>query len=549
MSHQRQDLFRLHLFAFNLFGDKSEDKEESIDNDDDDDTLQPSWVDSIKQWPLYPTQPQATRGQILTPPTTLEEEKEALRQVSASSDGDDRSNLFSLGLKIPVPLTNLVNVEALLMASSLGGKMTEEKERTMMSDNWTSILLDWSTKNNSLTTVDDSLMDDSRADGTGPWSILPDMEELSGWSRWIQRLQRSLTILPLDAASKITTTSSSNTSRVIVADSILKEASNRIEDLVTEIAAALSPSTIQDLILRASQTLEKTRSIYPDTSSLPPPTTGNTTTTAKDIIGAAIGLAREQGVDVLDAAKLARETTKFASNLVDLANKVLTSGFAVEHDDDTTTPMVEIKSKQLATASFATNTLFADFDSARVLSARYEAQMRKAAEMGALAGAIYQETVPRTHALGHSIVANGTTADVVWMVTDSITSEQAFRETARIDQDIELQQRQQLQQVFVRTVTVRGFDASDESVDRERLLNAICTATPERISDHVLAHSGLMSVARQIYEDIKQYIAWTAPNHRIVLNGHSVGGSIAILLLFLLTEEFGGKAFVLQNAA
>jgi hypothetical protein len=40
---------------------------------------------------------------------------------------------------------------------------------------------------------------------------------------------------------------------------------------------------------------------------------------------------------------------------------------------------------------------------------------------------------------------------------------------------------------------------------------------------------------------VKQYIAWTGPDHRIVLNGHSIGGSVSQLLLILMTMEQGSE--------
>ena len=94
---------------------------------------------------------------------------------------------------------------------------------------------------------------------------------------------------------------------------------------------------------------------------------------------------------------------------------------------------------------------------------------------------------------------------------------------------------------LVRTITIRGFDASDEDVDRELLLNRICTADPVSIKSGtgVSVHSGLLDIARAIFKDIRQYIDWTAPTHKIVLNGHSVGGSLSTLLLLLMVKEYG----------
>jgi triacylglycerol esterase/lipase EstA (alpha/beta hydrolase family) len=53
-------------------------------------------------------------------------------------------------------------------------------------------------------------------------------------------------------------------------------------------------------------------------------------------------------------------------------------------------------------------------------------------------------------------------------------------------------------------------------------------------------HGGLMEIARAIYNDVKQFIDFTAPQHKLVLTGHSVGGSLSIMLLFLMVQDKGG---------
>jgi len=48
-----------------------------------------------------------------------------------------------------------------------------------------------------------------------------------------------------------------------------------------------------------------------------------------------------------------------------------------------------------------------------------------------------------------------------------------------------------------------------------------------------------MAVARSILSEIDEYIDSLAPGHRLVLNGHSVGGSLSILMLFLIAQQRG----------
>jgi Lipase (class 3) len=80
-------------------------------------------------------------------------------------------------------------------------------------------------------------------------------------------------------------------------------------------------------------------------------------------------------------------------------------------------------------------------------------------------------------------------------------------------------------------------------VDREELLMRVCTANPEtfktRKGSVVQFHSGMWSMARALYRDLKPYILWTAPSHKVVLAGHSVGGSLAVLVLLLMTMDLG----------
>eukprot|EP00568_Trieres_chinensis_P010699 CAMPEP_0183313576 /NCGR_PEP_ID=MMETSP0160_2-20130417/45750_1 /TAXON_ID=2839 ORGANISM="Odontella Sinensis, Strain Grunow 1884" /NCGR_SAMPLE_ID=MMETSP0160_2 /ASSEMBLY_ACC=CAM_ASM_000250 /LENGTH=365 /DNA_ID=CAMNT_0025478691 /DNA_START=23 /DNA_END=1117 /DNA_ORIENTATION=+ len=93
---------------------------------------------------------------------------------------------------------------------------------------------------------------------------------------------------------------------------------------------------------------------------------------------------------------------------------------------------------------------------------------------------------------------------------------------------------------MVRTITIRGFDASDESVDREKLLNRVCTADPVPLgTSGVSVHRGLLTVARRLFNDITEYVDRLAPGHRAVLNGHSIGGSLSVLVLMLLVEKRG----------
>ena len=48
-----------------------------------------------------------------------------------------------------------------------------------------------------------------------------------------------------------------------------------------------------------------------------------------------------------------------------------------------------------------------------------------------------------------------------------------------------------------------------------------------------------MDLAEEIYAQISPLIELAGPTHKIVFNGHSIRGYLALLLLFLLTEHRG----------
>lgn len=120
----------------------------------------------------------------------------------------------------------------------------------------------------------------------------------------------------------------------------------------------------------------------------------------------------------------------------------------------------------------------------------------------------------------YSIVGNGTVSDVMYLVTDSI-------------EDGEL----------TRTITVKGYDATDGSIDRERLLRNVITAYPESITignTDFEVHSGLLSIAKSMYTELMDsYVDTLGSSHKLVLCGHSIGGSLSILIMMLMVQDRG----------
>jgi hypothetical protein len=185
-------------------------------------------------------------------------------------------------------------------------------------------------------------------------------------------------------------------------------------------------------------------------------------------------------------------------------------------------------------SSWAKRTLFHRFESVQSIpSADFHHVSKQGAVNAQLAGAVYQDMIPSVPILGHSMVVKGTSADVKWMVTDSIGYNSDFEPTSHQETGVP---------TIIRTITIRGFDASDEDVDRERLVTEICNAGKVPLTDDLpglQVHRGLLAIAKEIYEDIKPFIDLAGPTHKIVLNGHSIGGALANLILMLMTVERG----------
>ena len=362
------------------------------------------------------------------------------------------------------------------------------------------------------------------------------------------------------------TTSMSSSSSWSMAESILKLATAQVE-LVTSLSQQWlsSPTRLASLIRYAHQTLSNT-------------------TVARDYIQTAQQMALQRGLNWTQAAQQAQQAVAYAAKLSNVADSVLNQGYVTrrEEDNDDTDgwspppPSRRIIPQELeqetitGAAAPSSRALLADFASVSELT-RLTPSLRQSAELAALAGAIYEQTLPRIQALGQAAVAFGATRNVKWMVTDAVvlrssslstrssnesplpTKTSSFNTVSKNGKEQNtVKSSSSPTPLLVRTITIRGFDASDDEVDREELLNSICytvsqTMTPPTTpltqpAGNVLAvHSGLLEIARGVYQDILQYVDWLPPGQKLILNGHSIGGSIATLVLFLLTQERGAE--------
>ena len=246
----------------------------------------------------------------------------------------------------------------------------------------------------------------------------------------------------------------------VTADKILQVATQQLEFLITASSSAFSPSAFQSLIVRASNALAIQEA------------SGNLT-------AAAYGIFEQAG-------RAPRATAEYTATLVKFANGVITGGYS---------------------------SLFKNYPSMRNIPVQEQRQkVIKPAEFATLSGAIYEDTISKTHSVEHSIIAQGKTADISWMVTDSIQYERDFWPESS-----------EKSPTLVRTFTLRGYDASDDGVDREGLLNMICTASPVSLFKNentlVRVHRGMLSLARELSREFERYIDMTSPSHKFVFTG------------------------------
>lgn len=233
------------------------------------------------------------------------------------------------------------------------------------------------------------------------------------------------------------------TNNTVDADKILREATRRLELAMNSASSTFSPSAIQDLVVRATKTLALGEA------------SGNLTLAAKIVFDG--------------ASKAPRATAKYTAELIEFANTTLVGGI---------------------------KPLFNNYASVKSVPSReWRQTIKKGAEYSTLSGAIYENTIAITHGIDHTIVAQGKTADIGWMITDSIQQSRDF------DWDCEDQP------VMVRSFIIRGYDASDDEVDREGLLNTICTAAPVSLGNSTIRiHEGMLEIAVSLYQELESYI-------------------------------------------
>lgn len=532
---------------FNQFNDPGSNQNKDEKDGDDDGEEPADWVQALLRWNSQGEKSAAV-------PDKSDSNVQVIKDDTEPTKKKDKS---------PIPLAALVNVEALLMASGSAldeidaefgllsnfGDMGDTSTK-MKDGNATAVVAASAAVSNvpvvagaasNVVTADTSSIEEA---SPNPLTLLPKLEEQGDWNKLVSSLQQSV----------MQRTTSDGEALTFAAENILNEATKRMELFLNETSSVVPPGTVEDLIMRASQVL-----------NLDERGSGGLKAAADGIVKAAEDLAREQGLNVTEAADRARATTQYTAQLVDTANGLLVAGYVRGEDEAPPgfvgrSPLSPIEDFpdiamgiQPATGdrksayspdAAGMKPLFHNFQSAKpVHKDDYNHAVKKSAQMASLSGAIYQNTLSECHKIGQALVANGTSADVAWMVTDSVGYEDDYREEKMSDESAAATR----DPVLVRTITIRGYDASDESVDRELLLYRICEGEKVTLGDSgILVHKGLLLIAEELYSDVTTYIDLAAPTHKIVLNGHSIGGSLSVLLMMLLVDRRGVE-YVKEN--
>jgi hypothetical protein len=355
--------------------------------------------------------PLLKRDQSTSNREKYDEPDEKLFDSFPFSIGKDRKSKIWESEMSPVvaSLSGMINVEALMAAANittdLGPEENAQSAKKVPSSE------DFTFENETgLSQIDTSVLSDALSflDGSLRWDKFMQIQKKNETPREFDTVNN----VNIDLGSDDFTGADNylEASKSSDVDKILGEATKRLEYAVNSVSSTLSPTAIQDLVVRASKTLALREA------------SGNLTLAAKIVFDG--------------ASKAPRATAKYTAELIEFANTTLARGM---------------------------KPLFKNYPTARTVSSKEWRQVvKKGAEYGAISGAIYENTIPNTHNLGHSIIAQGKTSDIAWMITDSIQLSQDFDGRAKEEP------------FMVRSFIFRGFDASDEGVDREALLNAIC---------------------------------------------------------------------------
>ena len=198
------------------------------------------------------------------------------------------------------------------------------------------------------------------------------------------------------------------TSTTNIANDMFQKASTQVEAALLAASTAVSPDVFNSVIKQARNVLKL----------------------QDDLVAVATTAAEDKGLDVLEAAERARNTTTYVASLVSVADQVLRSGYVQKEEDaaignredrqakadEFLSSTTESSPTTTSSSSGGSNALFENIPSAQAISYdEFGPAISTIAEMGWLSGGIYENAIERSHELGHSIVAQGISSNVFWV--------------------------------------------------------------------------------------------------------------------------------------
>lgn len=339
----------------NIFSGSRDDEtdEKRIDGEKIDGEV-PAWLKALIRWVT------SDSGKAATSTAARQSEGVYFDSFPFKIGGDNRKAKIwddEMGPLVS-SMSGMVNVEALLAAAS-----SSESEDASLPD--LGVTMNTSEPSLSTNETDASVI-----------NVFPFLEGALRWEKFVPLLQKNVeeardmidgkedinsimdSIGDIVPASPLpvddTTTSSSSP---LDTDKILRDVTQRLE-YVMNTSSAFSPSAMQDLVMRATKALAIQEA------------SGNLTAAAKEVFDA--------------AGNAPRATAKYTGELIQFANDVLSGGYVSDGEGG--------------------NGLFRNYLSVRrIPQSDYRQKIYTAARYGSLSGAVYEDTIPNTHALEHSI--------------------------------------------------------------------------------------------------------------------------------------------------
>eukprot|EP00270_Netrium_digitus_P009607 TRINITY_DN2929_c0_g2_i1.p1 TRINITY_DN2929_c0_g2~~TRINITY_DN2929_c0_g2_i1.p1 ORF type:complete len:313 (-),score=87.24 TRINITY_DN2929_c0_g2_i1:718-1656(-) len=151
-----------------------------------------------------------------------------------------------------------------------------------------------------------------------------------------------------------------------------------------------------------------------------------------------------------------------------------------------------------------------------------------------LSGLVYKsEPMPFLRALGYDVIASGSNPYTSYFVADKMnpSSPSSFSSTSLVDV------------TWTRYVIARGVPWGRPGIDERRIWRQLSQFWPVEFGGQdvpLIAHKGVKAMAEELFEEVIGSILFNAGQKKIsniYFGGHSLGGSLALLLMLLLRQH------------